>query len=382
MNNRLLFLLGYGFTYSKAGVIYAGDVLNCLRFSNLRKLKQASVVIPSGIMLLLLAFPLLNILSDLFANSNPETIAKGIFRSAVFLLAIGSGLRFAYEKGIKYSLSIYAFVCVSCFMWGYFFDEVHPYDVEYINKYYFVAPGLGVAIMVFIEKDLLRLPLLLALSAMEVFLNSRGDGAMIAVAAGVVIIVRVQSKFLKSVLILCCLGALAVVGLRFASSYNKIEHQDASSYGSDFTRYDMAVHAWNGYLEKPFLGRGTGSHQRDYISPLDTNESVGVHSWLLQFAYELGSFSFIFCAGLLWICWRSILLTLLDPTSRHAFGVRLGVAYVAAKFSYDIFMSPFYGFQKHIHGYSLAILLVYLYSRRVGMPASQRQNAMISSSVA
>lgn len=138
--------------------------------------------------------------------------------------------------------------------------------------------------------------------------------------------------------------------------YNEVSTFDYDVYqrrtASDNLRVDMAADAWAGYLQSPVIGNGSWQHARLFVDPTKTETLIGVHSTIIQFAYEYGTLGLLagcvlLIVQVLAICKIISLHRLYATDWLYGYLLLLGI--------YHIIMSPFAGAQRFTMGISVGI---------------------------
>jgi hypothetical protein len=197
--------------------------------------------------------------------------------------------------------------------------------------------------------------LFLAMGAGAYFMDIRSLAGMLWGAAFIEIvciykylprILRIPMLILASFLFF----AAAVLIYSEVSTFDYDVYQRRTA--SDTLRLDMAADAWAGYLQSPFIGNGSWQHARLFTDPTKTETLIGVHSTVIQFAYEYGTL------GLLAGCVLLVIhvVALFKVISLHRlYATDWLYGYLLLLGFYHIIMSPFAGAQRFTLGISTGI---------------------------
>jgi len=132
---------------------------------------------------------------------------------------------------------------------------------------------------------------------------------------------------------------------------------------SNFQRLDTAIDAWQGFLEKPLMGNGSWAHALRYTIMNQTGLVVGVHSFILQFAFEYGFFGLVFGAWLLWLGVQGV-VSFLRPNDQVSERWMAVYVLIMFNFVYTVLMSPMGGYERIIAGVALGIALSEIWDQR------------------
>lgn len=197
--------------------------------------------------------------------------------------------------------------------------------------------------------------LFLVLGAFAYFLDIRSLAGMLWGAAFLEIvcvykylphILRVPMFILAAFLF----SAAAVLVYTEVSTFDYDVYQRRTA--SDTLRLDMAADAWSGYVQSPVIGNGSWQHARLFVDPTKTETLIGVHSTIIQFAYEYGSLGLLAGCALLLVQIRAIMKII---SLHRLYATDWLYGYLLLLGIYHIIMSPFAGAQRFTLGISVGI---------------------------
>ena len=143
----------------------------------------------------------------------------------------------------------------------------------------------------------------------------------------------------------------------------------------------MIMDAWEGFLARPAVGFGSWQHARNYINSYIT-EAVGVHSIVLQFAYEYGIYGLLFGGYLLLRSGQGLVVAVYGDLpaagsmlrSDQPLMVLLGVGMI-----YNLVASPFANIYRIYFGITLGL---YLYLIELNQAAPGRAPSRVAGALA
>lgn len=197
--------------------------------------------------------------------------------------------------------------------------------------------------------------LFLVLGGFAYFLDIRSLAAMLCGAAFLEIVC--VYKYLPQILRLPMLIlAVFIFSAAAVLAYNEVSTFDYDVYqrriASDTLRMDMAADAWSGYLQSPIIGNGSWQHARIFVDPTKTETLIGVHSTILQFAYEYGTLGLVAGVVLLMVQVRAITKVI---SLHRLYATDWLYGYLLLLGIYHTIMSPFAGAQRFTLGISVGI---------------------------
>lgn len=316
----------------------------------------------------LLLFPFVGLVWDFINQTHPSLYLRGFARNLVFVLAAVSFMGMASRASKGAIIALFVALALAFPIGALVQTPVSGLSVVAFMKY---LGGWSLALFVvalmarFLPPavtGVLMLPLGVAIALGASY---RSFGAVVALAGGLAITRRIWAQLPRTGVI-CAILILPMVTGGFLinmlqSDYIPAELRKTWEY-SNYQRLDMAADAWKGFLEAPVLGNGSWAHAVKYTDPNQPNMLLGVHSFVLQFAFEYG------LLGLAFGCW----LVFLGAAGMTDF-LRTGPGeeerwipvhlLITANFIYAVLMSPMGGYERILAGAALGIALQQIHTR-------------------
>ncbi|MGC4073468.1 MAG: hypothetical protein QM760_13315 [Nibricoccus sp.] len=125
----------------------------------------------------------------------------------------------------------------------------------------------------------------------------------------------------------------------------------------------MAVDAWRGFCEAPLFGSGSWAHAVRYTDLSQPGVLVGVHSFILQFAFEYGVCGFLFGCWLLWLAVCGTVDFMRSEQPEDLSWMPMHVL-VMLNLAYAVLMSPMGGYRRVLAGAAMGMALAQIHRRR------------------
>jgi hypothetical protein len=351
-------VFGVGFARFYLGDIYIGIFFTLMVYqviTQTRPLVQRWMLIGFGILMLFLIFDLLN-------RVPRDDLIRGVLRNYIFcFVALATCLALeAYGRRWAAWWIIGSLVSFPLFALLLSFGLVSNIDrlFRWENGVFLLLPIQAFVVWLFRARKLRLLVgagLFVGMGVYAYTMDIRSLSGMLWCAAFVEILC--VYKYIPVMLRVPAFLTATVLFIAAAFiAYTEITGFDYSVYqrrlASDSLRYEMANDAWDSYLSSPVLGNGSWQHARSFVDPDKMEALIGVHSTVIQFAYEYGTLGLIVgCAILLAhvaALGKMVMLHRLYATDwLYGYLLLLGI--------YHTIMSPFAGPQRFTLGVSLGI---------------------------
>jgi hypothetical protein len=363
----LLFAATAGVSFQSIGLIYLLDVFSII----LAAAAVLRIIYHREMMwiLCLFLFPIMAFALDSYNETPSGDALRGIFRNTVFVSSAIAAYFWSRRLSLGQMLPLIYGCYFSFSLW--YLLKGGELGLHYSN---FIKFGFGFFLVQPLIWPFRHWPLLIELILVGAgvllvgLMDCRAMGAVCILTSGLSVLRKISYSAWAARLILYGLASIALLGglVLFEEHYNKrfADVYEDRRAKSDDERIDMAQDAWNGFRTSPWVGNGTWQHARQYVSTVNKDVTVGVHSWVVQLAYEYGIFGLIFGATI--ICLLIIALAnmyfkcrarIVQPWSNFPFTVLLLV-----QSAYYVIMGPFNGPSRLFEGISMGIALAVIFS--------------------
>jgi hypothetical protein len=357
----VLFGLSFGWSFSFVGVLYFGDlVIFCVLLFSFFKVVQGQVRFHREV-LFFLSLPAVGLVWDLFNYVPLDDTFRGLARNGIFGASVVVGAFFMLKIGFSTLWYLYVSVCISLVVWSVAYDPYIVSNLTSLLKYY----G-GSYSFIFVQTVIKRVPILQIIMAFLIsvtcflFLDSRG-GALIwgTIGLSVIGILTIGKFILRRYLLLHVIAVTTMILGLGIINYSKYLNIELRRSESSRLRWDMAYDALLGFLDSPWLGNGSWQHARVYVDINDPNLETGVHSYILQLAYEYGLFGLFFGFFALFVLFRNFKEVLrMFVNGRLSQANLFMLTYLYIFLVYGIINSPFAGYSRIIIGMGIGILAI------------------------
>lgn len=313
--------------------------------------------------LALFLFPLAALTVDIHNAVPLDDILRGIFRNTVFVAAVTASYYWSRRFSLRMVIPL-IYGCYFSFAWIYLVTG-GVLGMRYSN---YVKFGYGFFLIAPVVWQFRRVPFLVefTLGAAGVILitamDCRSMGAACLLGGGISVVRRVSMASLPIRLVLC--GALfaalvAVSPMLVAHAQQAALENERRRADADNERLDMAKDAWSGFIGSPWVGNGTWQHARRYVSAVDNNLTVGVHSWLIQLAFEYGVLGLMFGAAIVVVIVAGLLSLYFRCNAAYhpAWSIFPFTALLLVLSGYYVIMGPFNGPSRCFEGISIGVAM-------------------------
>ncbi|MDD5200872.1 MAG: O-antigen ligase family protein [Terrimicrobiaceae bacterium] len=342
------------------GRLYAGDAIMLLLGG--AALLQIGGWLPSEkfarhSLFIILAFPIVAVLLDGANDIGFEWVAKGGARNTVFAMAVCASAMIIRSYGWKGWLGFILVVSLSPAILAIAATVRGEQGMDFIVVLkFFYGTSIFLAIVYFVRSGRFGAVAMVAFGALLAFaFDIRGEGTLFVVC-GLAFFFKRLTKGWRFIPFLVMVVAVVVIGstavLSFFSNANTFDLATVERREESLKqRTDMAWQAWYGFLERPGLGHGSWQNAATYIDYSNPNEVIGVHSWILQFAFEYGLLGLAFGCLLAVVAARALFFWLQsgDRTCLSSSHVLL-VIYFLADAVLNCCVSPFGGYYRIVWG--------------------------------
>jgi len=214
---------------------------------------------------------------------------------------------------------------------------------------------VGRAFKAKVQQLLANAVLFSALGTYAYFSDLRSVAALLVVVAAIELLssVRYLPKQLRVPMVV---GVTMAFAAGFVFWYASQEGLGEEIYkrreASNSLRVEMALDAWDSFLAHPWTGNGSWQHARSFVDPSNTDTLIGVHSTVLQFAYEYGLLGLTYILFLLWVQVRALIKLISVERVYHSDWL---YGYILVMGVYHTVMSPFAGAQRFTLGVSVGV---------------------------
>ncbi|MCX6953069.1 MAG: O-antigen ligase family protein [Verrucomicrobia bacterium] len=227
---------------------------------------------------------------DLINRIPMPDLYRGLARNAIFFASIFAGMYLVKLWGLNRAILLILIVSVAPFV-AHVFWVGRAFDLSFAIRYS-GAGTLGLIVVLLCPFAWLQLAVMTVLSLAYAFYFDMRAGAALTMTGMLLFpIRRIVCYFKKWVFVLLAIG-LAVALVPLVIEGVSLGMEDGSTISrhaaSNSQRSSMAQTAWDGFKSSPFFGNGSWQHARKYFDDSMTEEFIGVHSWILQLAFEYG----------------------------------------------------------------------------------------------
>ncbi|WP_138223054.1 O-antigen ligase family protein [Nibricoccus aquaticus] len=319
--------------------------------------------------LLLLAFPVIGLVWDLLSHTPPGLYLRGLSRNLVFgvcaVVMMAMASRLSRAKMLVVFLALAAAVPIAAIIQT-------PFEVTSVMIFvkYFGGWSMTFWLMLVIARlvspmtaGIIMMPLGLTIA---LALSYRSLGGVLVLAGLFAVSAHLWKRMPRGGVIACVMVLPVVIAAIAISIFqgDYVPEQLRSDWDySNFQRLDMAVDAWRGFCDSPLWGSGSWAHAVRYTDVSQPGILVGVHSFILQFAFEYGVFGLLFGC---WLLWLAVGGTVDFLQSNHPEDIRWMpmLLLVMLNLVYAILMSPMGGYERILAGTALGISLAQIHRRR------------------
>lgn len=288
-----------------------------------------------------------------------DDLLRGVGRNAVFGSAILVGANLALRFGLRLVVVVWC-ACSLCVMVGNFIQAPYMFtDLGNIFKYTGAQAVIYILLCVTANRPLLHLPIAISAGAGCWLIDNR-SAAVIFITSGLLIGGRAVLRGFTNTKLIILFPIITTIGVAgFWIGTRDIASDDYSLLRrptADIIRLDMAEDAWAGFVNSPLIGNGTWQHARTYLPVFReeywTDGLIGVHSVVLQLAYEYGVSGLLFGVGCVLLLGSGLRRVLAQPKEG-------GLAFlipVSLFVLYHLLFSPFANVYRNLYGLGLGIM--------------------------
>ncbi len=346
--------------YNLVGVLYLGDIIILIiTYFSLIKIFHGKLNLhPEA--LVCLSLPVVGIVWDLFNNVPLHDMFRGLARNLIFASSIVTGAICLLKFGFTKLWYMYVSVCISLLTWSIAYDPYVTTNLVILTKYYGGSHAFIALQTIFKKLPLLQIVVVCLSSAVcLLFLDWRG-GALIWAATGLSVMgISIAGKLvLRRYILFHVIGIASLLLVFDILSYSNHPIITLRRGESARLRLDMTYHAWDGFMESPWLGNGSWNHARVYIDKNDPYLETGVHSYVFQLAYEYGIYGLVLGLLILYLLFKNFKSVLgMYVAGSLPFSNLFMLTYLYIYLVYGIVNSPFAGFSRIVIGMGIGILV-------------------------
>ena len=301
---------------------------------------------------------------DLYNNIGFTWLIRGFARNTVFLAVIIASVALISRFGVGLWLVVVTSAYVSVAFWGIVQEYNLGYDVGYFLKFRW-GGYLAIPILYLFRKNYYWQALFLLAGAATLWLFDVRSFSAIWFSAAVLCLMCKFSIAWRRFTVIIGLACFVWVAMVLVNPTHFVEARtEDRQEASNSQRMHMAQDTWERYLERTITGYGSWQHaatyQDDYL--FLTSKNTGVHSWVLQLAFEYGVLGIIAGIALLSILCYSVYIILLDRSvSRIIFSDALVspamLFLLLTEGVYVLGCSPFAGVGRIFEGFAVGVAL-------------------------
>jgi hypothetical protein len=296
---------------------------------------------------------------DLINGIPNDDFWRGFARNAVFASAVTVGASISYLWGLRYAVAAWGAASMSVFTGNAIQAPELFTDAVNILKYTGAQAFLYITLCIFAGRVLVSVPIALAAFVILWFQDNR-SAALIFVCAAALIGFRrfargsrVVSTYLLISLIVGGATGWFIYGSRTLASTDYALQRRSTS---DAMRVDMAEDAIDGFMAAPILGNGAWQHARQYKPMFNdeftTRQIIGVHSIVLQMAYEYGILGLL-VAGTAVVILISGIVKVLTLPNRDGLAATIPIGLFVL---YHLLFSPFANIYRNLYGIGFGVV--------------------------